>query len=130
MKKLLSLIISAGVGLWLATLFIPGVLVQLYPDSNIFGLTLTARWQLFLLFGVVLGLLNYFVKPILTTVTLPLRVVTLGLFGFLIYMALIWAVDLMFKELTVPFLYPLAGTAIIIWALNFLLSKSVLREDD
>ena len=52
MKKLLFSIIAAGLGFWLAAQFIEGVDVALYPDSNLFGINLTAQWQLFLMFGI------------------------------------------------------------------------------
>lgn len=128
MKTLLSSIISAGLGLYLASLFIGGVVVKVYPGSNFFGFALTAQWQLFLLFGIILGLLNYFVKPILNTITLPLRIITLGLFGFVINMALVWVIDYMFRELSVPFFYPLLWTTLIIWVLNLVLENSVFKN--
>ena len=96
MKRLLSSIISAGVGLWLATIFISGGTVIAYPGSNFYGINLSATWQLFILLGIILGLLNFFVKPILNVITLPLRIITLGLFGFVINMFLIWVVDYIF----------------------------------
>ncbi len=120
--------VSAGLGLWLATIFMAEVVVKVYPGSNFFGISLTAQWELFLLFAIVIGLLNYFVKPILN-LTLPLRIITLGLFGFLINMFLIWLVDDMFRELTVPLWAPLFWTTLIIWILNFLINKFVVKED-
>ncbi len=128
MKSLLSYCISAGVGLWLAVLFVPGVMVRLYPTSNVFGFGLTASWQLFILLAFVIGLLNYFIKPILNIITLPLRIITLGLFGFLINMGLVWVVDYLFKEFSAPWLYPLFFTTLIIWGLNMIISKFFLAE--
>lgn len=121
-KKLLSQIIAAVVGLWLAASFVPGVQLNLLTDSSFFGIGLTAVWQIFLFLGVVLGLLNFFVKPVLNLITLPLRIITLGLFGFVVNMALIWIVDVMFKEFSAPLLYPLLLTTLIIWGLSTTLS--------
>ena len=84
MKKLLSQIVSAGLGLWLAVFFVPEVKINLLPNTNFFGFALTSEWQLFLALGIVLGLLNYFVKPILDTLALPLKIITLGLFSIVI----------------------------------------------
>ncbi len=130
MKSLLSQIMSATLGLWLAVLFVPGVYVILRADSSFFGFGLTAKWQVYLLLGIILGLLNFFVKPILKLITLPLRILTLGLFSFVISGALIWIVDLGFAEFSTPLLFPLFWTTIIIWILNLLLSKSVLKESE
>jgi putative membrane protein len=130
MKTLLSCIISAGLGLWLAAMFVPGVLVQALPNSSFFGFSLTAQWELLILFGIIIGLLNFFVKPVLDLITLPLRILTLGLVGFIISMGMIWVVDYMFAELSVPLLYPLLWTTVIITMLNILLSQSVLKKND
>ena len=129
MKSLLSQMLSAGFGLWVAATLVTGVVVEAYPDSNFFGIPLTNQWQLFVLFGIILGLLNHFVKPILNAVALPLRIITLGLFGFVINMALIWAVDYIFNELSAPFLYPLLWTTLIIWALSITTSKFLDKEE-
>lgn len=121
MSKLFSQIISAALGLWLATLYISGVVVRTYPTSNFFGFTLTAQWEIFLILGIVLGLLNYFLKPLLKILSLPLEIITLGLFTIIINMALIWLLDLMFDELTVPLFLPLLYTTLVIWLLNLII---------
>jgi putative membrane protein len=129
MKRLLSHLVSAGVGLWLATVFIVGVTVQTFPASSFLGISIDQPWKFFILFAVILGLLNFFVKPILNVITLPLRIITLGLFGFIINMGLIWLVDYMFLELKAPWFYPLFWTTLIIWLLHFILSRTILKED-
>jgi putative membrane protein len=130
MRKLLSHLISATLGLWLAVLFVPGVQVLLYGNSAFFGFHLTALWQIYLLLGIILGLLNFFVKPVLDLITLPLRIITLGLFGFVVNAALILAVDIMFRELSAPWLWPLFWTTIVMQILNLLLSSSVLKSGE
>lgn len=129
MKRLLSQIITTTVGLWVVTYFIPGVQVKVFPESNFFGISLAHQWQIFLLLGIVLGLLNFFVKPILNTVTLPLRIVTLGLFTIVVNIALIWVVDFIFKEFSAPFLWPLLGATVIILVLDLLISKLLIKKD-
>ncbi|OGZ67484.1 MAG: hypothetical protein A3D34_01200 [Candidatus Staskawiczbacteria bacterium RIFCSPHIGHO2_02_FULL_33_16] len=130
MTKLIYQIVSAMIGLWLAVMFIPGVFVSAYPDSNFFGFKLTALWQVYLLLGVILGLLNFFVKPILDVITLPLRIITLGLFGFAINMGLIWLIDIFFEELNTPLLYPLLWTTLIIFAINIILSHLANKNNN
>lgn len=130
MKSLLSQILAAILGLWLAASFIPGVIVKLHSDSNFFGFQLAAQWQIFLILGIILGLLNFFIKPVLNTITLPLRIITLGLFSIVISMAMIWVLDLMFTELYVPWLYPLLWTTLLIWILAFIIDKLLLNNED
>ncbi len=122
--------VAAGLGLWLATLLMPGaVQVKLLPDSNFFGIKLAALWQIFLLLAIILGLLNFFVKPVLKILALPLQIITLGLFSIAISMAMIWAVDAIFKELTVPLFFPLLYTSLLIWLCNLIISKILVKED-
>ena len=130
MKKLLSQIASAGLGLWLATMFVSGVVVTYYADSSIFGISLTAQWQMFLALGIILGLLNYFIEPILKTITLPLQILTLGLFTLVIDMGLLWFLDLIFDELKIPWMFPLLYTTLIIWVLNLIISKILVKKED
>jgi putative membrane protein len=55
-----------ALGLWLATLWVPGV----YIDSP----------TTLLLAGILLGIVNSIVRPIAIVLTLPMTIVTLGLF--------------------------------------------------
>lgn len=73
--------------------------------------------------GAFLGFLNFFVKPILKKIALPLRIVTFNLFSLVIAMALVWVTDIIFPELIILGIIPLFWTTIIIWGLSFILLK-------
>ena len=128
MKRLLSQIIAAALGLWCSTIFVHGIVIRTYPASNFFGIPLTAQWEIILVLGLVLGLLNYFLRPILKTLSLPLEVISLGLFTIVIDMGLIWLLDKMFDELYVPLWLPLLYTTLIIWALNIIISFFLVKK--
>ena len=130
MKKVLSQIIGATLGIWLSLLFVPGIKISVFPNSNFFGVPLTLQWQVILLLGIVLGLINLFIKPIINAITLPLRIITLGLFSIAINMAMIWILDFIFKEITVPWFWPLLWTTIIILFSNIIVSKFIIKEED
>jgi putative membrane protein len=121
--------VAAGAGLWLASLYVPGVKVISYSNSQFFGFNLTHSWQIFLLLGVFLGLLNYFLRPILKTLSLPLEIVTLGLFTIVIDMALIWLIDIIFDELKISLWLPLLYTALIIWILNIIINFFLTKHN-
>jgi len=129
MKKILSQIIAASLGIWLSALFIPGVGVGI-ADSNFFGIPLTLQWQIILLLGTTLGLLNFFIKPIINAITLPLRIITLGLFSIVTNMAMLWILDYIFVEITIPWFWPLFWTTVVIWISNILVSKFIIKEED
>jgi putative membrane protein len=118
MRRLLSQIIAGALGLWLAVMFVPGVIIRTFSGSNFFGFSLSYQWEIILVLGVVLGLLNFFLKPLLKTLSLPIEILTLGLFTIIINAFLLWLLDMMFDELRIPLFLPLLYTALIIWGLN------------
>ncbi len=72
--------------------------------------------------ALILGLLNITLKPILTILTLPLNILTLGLFSFVINAGLILLVSSFVKGFTVdgfmPALFGGALIAVVGWALH------------
>lgn len=124
MFRLIWQIFVGILGLFLATKFVPGVTLQIIPGKSIFfGFELTQWWQILVLVGGVLGLINFFIKPILDKITLPLKILTLGLFSLIINMAIIWSLDIFFEELQIIGLVSLFWTTIIVWLMSFLLAN-------
>ena len=130
MKRIAINIISASLGLWIVEIFVPGVQINLLANSSFFGLGLNQLWQVILLLGASLGLLNYFVKPTLDLLTLPLRIITLGVFGFFVNMAIIWVLDYIFREFSAPWFWPLFWTTIVVYVINQLTSGFILKNDN
>lgn len=121
MRNLILQIISATLGFWLAIEFIEGINLTIIPGKDFFGFELTQQWQVLLLCGTILGIINYFIKPILKIITSPIRLLTLGLFGIIINMTMVWIVDVLFKELTITGIIPLLYTTIILWLISLIL---------
>jgi len=121
-NRLILQIIAGILGIFLATQFVPGVGLEIIPgQSEFFGIGLTEKWQILCLVGLVLGLINFFIKPILKAITLPLRILTFGLFSLIINIFLIWIVDVVFLELEILGVLSLFWTTIIIWGISFFL---------
>ena len=76
MKTLARWLLLAGALLLVAAIY-PGVSVKSYPAA--------------LLAALVLGLLNTLVRPVLVLLTLPVTVLSLGLFLFIINALMFWA---------------------------------------
>ena len=110
MMNLLLQLVAGVASLWLADKFVPGVEV-------------IGGFQSLLVIGGVLGLINYFIKPFLKTITIPLRIITLGLFGFVINMAIVWVADVLFDELIINGIAPLFWTTITFAVFNLILVK-------
>ena len=107
MKRLISQILAGILGLYLAIEFIPDV-------------KFAGPWQFLVLAGLVLGLINFFIKPILKIVALPLRIFTFGLFSLVINMGMIWIVARFFPKLKISTIFALFLTSIIVWGLNLI----------
>jgi len=126
MDRLFWQIVVGILGIYLGTKFVPGVALAIPPEGIIFlGIKLTQEWQVLVLIGIALGLVNFFIKPIFKIATLPLRVLTFGLFGLVINMLMIWLVDIFFPELIIAGLVPLFWLTLIVWVLSFLLGLSI-----
>ena len=102
--------VVAGIGgLWIAVRYIP--LVELE------GTMLTLVYA-----GILLGLINAVIRPILKMITLPIRLLTLGLFGLVINILMVWVVDIVFVELIITGLIPLFWTTLVVWGMSIVLS--------
>jgi len=115
--------VAAGIAaIFLATKFVPGVSLQIIEgQSSFLGFKITQWWQLLVLIGFLLGIINFFIKPILDKITLPLKILTLGIFAILLDMAVIKCLDILFLEFKISGLIPLFWTTIIVWLINLLL---------
>lgn len=111
LRKLVLQIIVGVVGIWLASELVEGTYFDLTSIKILF------------LAGAILGFINFFIKPILNLVTLPLRVITFGLFSLLINMGIVWIMDVLFLEFEINGLYPLLWTTLTIWILSIIASK-------
>jgi len=104
-------IAGAFAGLWIASRFLENVSFT----GSLFVLGQAA---------VVLGVANAFLKPVLNLLTLPIRILTLGLSSLIINVAFVWLLDIIFPELVISGIVPLLETTIIVWILSTILSVS------
>jgi len=107
--KLLLHIVAATLGLFLASMIVPGV--EIY-----------CTYFTLILIGIVLGLINFFIKPMLKAISIPIMILTLGLSSLIINMAMVWLIDIIFPaDIEIYGIIPLFFTTLIIWVLSFLL---------
>ncbi len=74
--KLILKLLTATLAVFISAYLIPGVTVDSFQTAFIVA--------------IVIGILNMFVKPILVILTLPITILTLGLFSFVINVALLY----------------------------------------
>jgi putative membrane protein len=79
------------------------------------------RWGPLLLGAAVLGIANTFVKPILTILTFPLIVVTLGLSYFALNILMLALAEWIAPDFSIDGFWTYVGAAIVIWLVNWVL---------
>jgi putative membrane protein len=81
------------------------------------------RWGSLLLGAAVLGLANAFLKPVLTILTLPLILVTLGLFYFVLNILMLALAEWVASDFVIDGFWTYVGAVIVIWLVNWVLNS-------
>jgi putative membrane protein len=77
------------------------------------------RWWPLLLGAAVLGLANTIIKPILTLLTLPLVIVTLGLFYFVINVLMLAIAEWIAPDFSIDGFWTYVGATIVVSIVNW-----------
>ncbi len=85
------------------------------------------RWGPLLLGAAVFGLANAIVKPVLALLTLPLIVITLGLFYFVLNMLMLALAEWITPDFAINGLWTYVGAAIVAWLTNWVLQMLIDR---
>ncbi|PYQ11873.1 MAG: hypothetical protein DMF80_20290 [Acidobacteria bacterium] len=113
MGILLSIVFNAF-ALWVTT-FVPGIIFR----GNLVTL---------LIGGAILGLFNLIVRPLALILSLPLLILTLGLFYFVLNGILLWLASLLIPGYVVQGLVPGILGALVITVINWVLHHLVGRK--
>src|SRR5215218_11347955 len=93
-------LLVGGLGLWLASELVPGISIR-------------GSWTL-IGAAFLLGLVNAVVRPVLVVLTLPITILTLGLFLLVINAAMLSLVSSLFQDFTIDgFWSALLGACVI-----------------
>lgn len=118
-------IVVNGLALWVATEVVSGVDIT-SADST------TDRVLTLLVIGLIFAVLNTVIKPVVKLLTLPLFIVTLGLFTFIVNALMLWLTGWVAEQLDVPFevtdffwsaVLGALVVSVVSWILNLLLPK-------
>lgn len=112
LKFILKALIAAA-GLWLAAKLVPGVSYDTFTTL--------------LIAAVLLGIVNALVRPVIFVLTLPITIVTLGLFLLVVNAAMLGLVAFFLKGFTVDGLVPGVLAAIVVGVVSWL-GQIVVRE--
>lgn len=97
--------------------------VAVFVTSKIIsGVVIDPIW-IALVVGACLTLFNMFIKPIVNILTLPVNVITLGLFSLVINGALFWYLGTLVKGFSVETFYAAFVGALLVSIINWFLKK-------
>jgi putative membrane protein len=110
-------IVCNAVALYVTTLVVPGI-------------AFTGSLPLLLLGGLILGVFNLIVRPIAVLLALPLVIVTLGLFYFVLNGLLLWLAAAVLPGYSVNGLVPGIVGALVMTVVNWILGLLFKKDED
>ena len=88
LKSLIRSLVITAIGIYLVTLLIPGIRVS-------------GGWQSYAWAGIALTLLSATVKPVANLLLLPINLLTLGMFRWVVNVFILWLVPAFVKEVAI-----------------------------
>ena len=116
MLRLIIYILSNAVGIWAAARLVRGIHFQ-------------GDWKWLILAGAALGFINFFIKPVVKIVSLPLIWITLGLFTIVINVLLFNLVAHIVPALVIDTWVAAFWAVIVISIINFVVSSLIKEEN-
>jgi putative membrane protein len=98
-------ILANGLAIFLADYLVPGFIFE----GDILTLFIA---------GLILGLINFFIRPILKFISAPLIVLSLGLFALVVNIVLLWLLEYFVPELTITGFWSYFWGSLIISGVN------------
>lgn len=121
MRSFLVRLIINAIALWVAIRFVPGILYE-GDIAGIVGLAF------------IFGIVNAIIRPILSILTCPLIVLTLGLFTLVINALMLWLAGAIGGSLginiTVAGFWPAFWGGIVVSVVSIILSLIIKEEND
>ena len=77
-------------------------------------------WWAYIIGAAVLGIANTVIKPVLTLITLPLIILTLGFFLLVINIAMLALAEWIAPNFSIDGFWAYVGTIVIVWLVNWI----------
>ena len=110
--KLIVTLAANCVGLLVASALVPAI-------------TYGHRWQTVILAGLILGLVNFVVRPLVIAMTLPAVILSLGLALLLVNALMLWLTSRIVTGLHVGGFWSTVAGALVIWIVNLALRAAM-----
>jgi putative membrane protein len=110
---------------WVILTFSIAAASYFLPFIHILGDSVWDKFKIAFLAGLLLGLFNLLVKPVIKLLSLPINILTLGLFNIIINAGMLWIVDLIIKGLEVEGFWAYVLSSLVISIISIVVSKIV-----
>lgn len=103
-----------------------GIAAAVYLTVNIVpGITITGGWVTTLLVALVWSVIVTIIRPVLRLLALPITLITLGLFSFVVNALLFWGMTLIVPGFQVDGFLPALLGSIVLSALSWMILKAL-----
>src|SRR5215208_6467660 len=99
----------------------------LWVADELFTRVDSTGWRALIVAGLVFGIVNTVVKPVLVILSLPVVIVTLGLFLFVVNMAMLALTDWIVSGFDIEGFLTYVGATIVVWLVNVVLERAARR---
>jgi putative membrane protein len=125
-RTIVTKVVINAFAIWIATLVVPQV--------GVGGSTLGNRILSLLIVGALFGVINTFLKPLVKLFTLPLYLLTLGLFTFVVNALMLKIVEWLSDRIGItfdagPFFWSTLGAAVVVTFVSLILNVTVPDKD-
>ncbi len=126
MRSIVTKVVINAFAIWIATLVVPQVDVG---DGSLGNQILSL-----LIVGALFGVINTFLKPLVKLFTLPLYLLTLGLFTFVVNALMLKIVEWLSDRIGItfdagPFFWSTLGAAVVVTFVSMILNVTVPDKD-
>jgi putative membrane protein len=102
--------------------------IALWVAVKLFDNVTSSGWRALIIAGLVFGIVNALVRPVLVLLSLPLVLVTLGFFLFFINMAMLALTDWVVSGFDIDGFWTYVGATIVVWVVNAALESVAERS--
>ena len=97
--------------------------LSIVPGLSVAGGYTSQGWLTIFLIALVWSVISMVIKPVLGILTLPVTIITFGLFSFVLNALLFWAMTLIVPGFSVAGFWPALLGALVLSILNWLIHK-------
>ena len=94
------------------------------------GVSYDNRIIVLVIASLIFGLVNSLVRPIIVLLSLPVIVITLGLFTFIINALMLWLTSLIYPPFQVDSVLSAVGAVIIVWFINYFFDVFIFKDKE